>query len=776
MGITNLNKFLRNNCPSVFEEIHITEYSFKKIAIDISLYLCKFKSAYGDRWLSAFLSLIACLRKNEVHCVFIYDSGCVPEKEAERKERSDQRIKLENRVEELEEAVKKVHLTGEIDEILIELYKKNTKKNEPKRLLRQSTDSFNLKVVEEAVIKMRSHILEISKEDFLLTKELFKILNVPYFDAPLEAETMCIITDSYVSLNNGISIKVKLLDNYLSPVLSHNDEHIVKSSTLAYKYKGNKKVIRLTLQDGTYLILTPDHKIMTASNEWIESHHLFNDRVKVSICYPKVDIEKEIEESTHWSLKTSNYTFTCLNIKEYYKTLALSRLLGFISTKYWKETSNNSQTQHDIQAIIDDIFLCTGCTFKQSNKDDLKILVQCKLNEYFYDLIDCSNIPSFILSKECPIGIVREFVAGLFGGDAISPFISNNEFTSINFSHFCEEYLNDIQILIKRFGIDHSIKNNILIFSDTLKFSELIGFRYCIHKSWKLSIVSSYIKMCKYRVIEKDDHTFIDPKTYLEEIEVFTSFTKNHNNFYTEKMSDIIPTFNLKVICIEDFEYAEVCDIEVDSTHNFLAEGIVTHNCSDLCKRGLVDGVLSEDTDVLAYAAPIFLSKININNGTCIRIKYDHLLSELELKCNEFLDLCIMCGTDYNKNIPRVGPEKSYKYIQKHSTIEEIGEKNPELDTSILNHVRGRELFREYEQKNITIPYCGSPDFQLLTEFVFKHNIKCSIDGLKESFIHTTTIVLEDETPTQLNILLKDETPTQLNILLEDETDIILEE
>ncbi|MEI7488943.1 MAG: hypothetical protein WCJ72_16355, partial [Chryseobacterium sp.] len=55
---------------------------------------------------------------------FIYDSGCVPEKEAERKERSDQRCKLENRVYKLEEALEKFHLTGEIDTILIELYKK----------------------------------------------------------------------------------------------------------------------------------------------------------------------------------------------------------------------------------------------------------------------------------------------------------------------------------------------------------------------------------------------------------------------------------------------------------------------------------------------------------------------------------------------------------------------------------------------------------------------------------------------------------------------------
>jgi 5'-3' exonuclease len=119
------------------------------------------------------------------------------------------------------------------------------------------------------------------------------------------------------------------------------------------------------------------------------------------------------------------------------------------------------------------------------------------------------------------------------------------------------------------------------------------------------------------------------------------------------------------------------------------------------------------------------------------------MLESLELTSEEFLDLCIMCGTDYNKNIFRVGPEKAYKYIKQFSTIENIS-KNTTLDTSILKHVRGRELFRDYEQKNIKIPYCGEPDFNKLEEFIIKNNIRCSIEGLKKSFIRQN-IIFQDE-------------------------------
>ena len=377
MGIKNLNKFLRNNCPEIYEEIHISEYSFKKVAIDISLYLCKFKTICGDRWLSAFINLIACLRKNEVHCVFIYDTGAPPEKEAERKERAAQRAKLEEKVYKLEEAMEKFHLSGEIDQILIDLYKRHTKKSDPPRLMKRKIDEIDMGFVEGAVTKMRGQILDIKPEDFQKTKELFDILKVPYFNAPLEAET----------------------------------------------------------------------------------------------------------------------------------------------------------------------------------------------------------------------------------------------------------------------------------------------------------------------------------------------------------------------------------------------------TCADLCKRGLVDAVLSEDTDVMAYAAPVFLSKINTTNGTCMRIKYPDILEQLELKSEEFLDLCIMCGCDYNKNIFRVGPEKAYKYIQKYSSIEGVAA-NTKLDVSILNHVRGRELFRDYEKVAYKIKYCGTPDFQKLEEFMFKNNIRCSVEGLKKSFVHQTTIVFEEGDDDQ-ELVIEEEEDEELVVEIE---------
>ena len=211
MGIKNLHPFLRKNCPEIYETVHLSEYAFKKVAIDTSLYLCKFKAICGDRWLSAFVNLVSCLRRNEIHCVFIYDTGCVKEKERERAERRAQQQKNKDKVEEWDDAYNEYELTGEVPTILVELHAKLVAKEEKdaeksdfkdvkiKSFLRKSkgdegnkvTDKINMKIVKERIEKSRGQILDISKEDFQLTKELFDILNIPWYEAPLEAETLC---------------------------------------------------------------------------------------------------------------------------------------------------------------------------------------------------------------------------------------------------------------------------------------------------------------------------------------------------------------------------------------------------------------------------------------------------------------------------------------------------------------------------------------------------------------------------------------------------------
>ena len=343
MGIKNLNKFLKRHCPNVFVESDLGNYAYKKIAIDISLYIFKYKAIFRERWLDAFINLICCLRRNNIHCVFIYDGQAPKEKDNEKKLRRESRDKLDFKINTVREAVNKYHETNEVSQILIDICNKKSN-NKMKSLLRKE-DLFNIQICEMYLNKIEGQSIHLSSDDFQNTKTLFDILGVPYFTSKVEGETMC----------------------------------------------------------------------------------------------------------------------------------------------------------------------------------------------------------------------------------------------------------------------------------------------------------------------------------------------------------------------------------------------------ANLALNGKVGGVLSDDTDVLAYGTKLFLTSINTTKNSCVEIQIDNILDQINFTYKQFRDLCIMCGTDYNSNIPKIGPESSYKLLTEHLCLENI-EKNTKYNTDILNYRRGRELFSNDKSVDVYIPYCKEPDFNKLQTFLFVNNCRISLNKIKEEF------------------------------------------
>ncbi|NBV29444.1 hypothetical protein EBS02_10630, partial [bacterium] len=98
MGIKSLHTFLKKHCPYIYEKVPLDEYAYQKVAVDTAIYICKFKTIYGKRWLDAFLLLISVLRKNDIHPLFVFDTSFPPEKAAEKKSRQIAREKNRDRV------------------------------------------------------------------------------------------------------------------------------------------------------------------------------------------------------------------------------------------------------------------------------------------------------------------------------------------------------------------------------------------------------------------------------------------------------------------------------------------------------------------------------------------------------------------------------------------------------------------------------------------------------------------------------------------------------
>lgn len=194
----------------------------------------------------------------------------------------------------------------------------------------------------------------------------------------------------------------------------------------------------------------------------------------------------------------------------------------------------------------------------------------------------------------------------------------------------------------------------------------------------------------------------------------------------------------------EDFELTRKL-FDLMGVPHLAASGEAEATCSVLCRTGLVDAVLSEDTDVLNYKAPRFLHKLNTNTQTVVEIEYEEVLSRLGLTEDQFLDFCIMCGTDYNSNLPKIGPEKSFRLLKKHGSIEQVCIHNPGLDTSAFPYPRVRQIFLDDQQitpeMTAAVRCCQPPDTQKLLEFCFTHN--CRFDQARLLHALTTNPHLE---------------------------------
>ena len=153
-------------------------------------------------------------------------------------------------------------------------------------------------------------------------------------------------------------------------------------------------------------------------------------------------------------------------------------------------------------------------------------------------------------------------------------------------------------------------------------------------------------------------------------------------------------------------------------------EGEAEGYCSFLCRHGLVGASMTEDTDVLAYQSPVFLHKINIERNTVIRLVYREILDHLQMTPTQFTEFCIMCGCDYNHNLPKIGPEKSFRLLKQYGNIDQIGQ-HTGLDVTCLNHNRITEIFMNLHEREIDeIPGCRPPDVPALNAFLFHHNSK----------------------------------------------------
>lgn len=141
----------------------------------------------------------------------------------------------------------------------------------------------------------------------------------------------------------------------------------------------------------------------------------------------------------------------------------------------------------------------------------------------------------------------------------------------------------------------------------------------------------------------------------------------------------------------EDYEYLQGF-LEIIGMPVIYAKGDGEKLCASLCIEKKVAAVYSQDVDVYPYGCPLTIVKADYGGGFPA-VRLDTILDELDLNHAQFIDLCIMCGCDFNNKtrIRGIGIVRSLKLIKEHGYIDYLPHN---MDVECLKHGECREMFR----------------------------------------------------------------------------------
>ncbi|RAL12350.1 putative exonuclease [Aspergillus homomorphus CBS 101889] len=91
-------------------------------------------------------------------------------------------------------------------------------------------------------------------------------------------------------------------------------------------------------------------------------------------------------------------------------------------------------------------------------------------------------------------------------------------------------------------------------------------------------------------------------------------------------------------------------------------------------QQGIIDGIISEDSDLLVFGAKRLLSKLD-HHGDCIEINRADFgacrdVSLIGWSDDDFRRMCILAGCDYLANIPRMGLKTAHQSIRRYRNVE----------------------------------------------------------------------------------------------------------
>ena len=160
MGIRNLNRYLRDNCPQSIRAVNMADLSGKRIAVDISIYLYKYET--DNALLENMYVMLSIFNHYGIIPIFIFDGKPPPEKKA----------LIEKRKEDREEAIEECN-------------------NLQKLLENNDLSESDKQDIIASIDQLKKQTVQINKDKVEKVKKLIRAHGATYYDAPGEADELC---------------------------------------------------------------------------------------------------------------------------------------------------------------------------------------------------------------------------------------------------------------------------------------------------------------------------------------------------------------------------------------------------------------------------------------------------------------------------------------------------------------------------------------------------------------------------------------------------------
>lgn len=167
--------------------------------------------------------------------------------------------------------------------------------------------------------------------------------------------------------------------------------------------------------------------------------------------------------------------------------------------------------------------------------------------------------------------------------------------------------------------------------------------------------------------------------------------------------------------------------------------------CAWLAKMGLVDGVLTEDMDILTFGSPRIIRNLTSHKINTTEICLEKILEKIKLTHDEFIEFCILLGCDYCQGLSDFKSNIIYEYYLKNKSIEKTLEamKHDNLNVPTeINYQDTKKYFLSPKVKEVTKedlilkqPQIENLMNKLVNKYgLIKYLIKTKLDKINKSY------------------------------------------